>query len=68
LFAQDANSTTLLRARSPDAEHSRTNSVLLAAVFTISLLQLFMAPLIVPVNQWTVFAIVALCAVSTPLH
>lgn len=68
MFAQDANSTTLQRARSPEAVHSRTNSVLLAAVFTISLLQLLMAPLILPVSAWTVFAIVVLCAVSTPLH
>lgn len=68
LFAQDRNSTTLPRERSSGVEYVHANFVLLAAALTISVLQLFIAPLILPIDAWTVFAVVALCAVSTPLH
>ncbi|HWE05315.1 MAG TPA: fatty acid desaturase, partial [Rhizomicrobium sp.] len=68
MFAPDMYSTTLPRDRSSDVGYAHANFVLLAAALTISVVQLFAAPLILPINAWTAFAIVALCAVSTPLH
>ncbi len=68
MFAQDIDSTALPRNRSPGVGCVNANFVLFAAALTISVLQLFIAPLILPIGAGTVFAIVALCAVSAPLH
>lgn len=51
-----------------DQAHDVTNAALLAAALAVSLLQFFLAPLILPMSAWTVLALILLCAVTTPLH
>lgn len=51
-----------------DHAHGAINAALLAFVLTISLLQFFLAPLLLPLDAWSALALVCLCAVTTPLH
>jgi fatty acid desaturase len=51
-----------------DKAHDATNGALLAVALGVSLLQFFLAPLILPLGAWTAVELVALCAVTTPLH
>ena len=57
-------------AARPRAErtHDGTNAALLCAALGVSLLQFFLVPLFLPVNAWTVLALVGLCAITTPMH
>jgi fatty acid desaturase len=48
--------------------HGATNAALLALALAISLLQFFLAPLLLPPGAWSTLALVCLCAVTTPLH
>jgi fatty acid desaturase len=44
------------------------NASLLAVVLALSLTQFFLAPLLLPINLWTALALLALCALTTPLQ
>ena len=48
--------------------HGAANARLLAIAVAISLLQFFLAPLLLPMGAWSALALVCLCAVTTPLH
>lgn len=45
-----------------------TNTALLALAIAVSLLQFFLAPLVLTMSTWSALALVALCAATTPLH
>jgi fatty acid desaturase len=45
-----------------------SNAFLLALALAVSLLQFFGAPLLLPLNGWSVLALISLCAITTPLH
>ena len=66
MFVQDS----AIEPREPlsAATHFRANSVLVSVAISLSMLQLLLAPLILPINIWTALAIVTLCALATPLH
>jgi fatty acid desaturase len=51
-----------------DHAHDAMNAALLAFALAISLLQFFLAPLLLPSGAWSALALVCLCAVTTPLH
>lgn len=56
------------RFRVTAAHYTRTNAALLALAIAVALLQLFVAPLVVPMNTWSALLIVLLCTLTTPLH
>jgi fatty acid desaturase len=68
LISEDAISSASSREMLRDAMHGRVNALLVVVVLAISALQFFLAPLILPTGAWSAIAIVALCAMATPLH